>query len=256
MVWVNSGSENSYWMPEVIPEYTEEWQTGQMSKSYLKLDGNVTGHPGWYFGNRSYVSDEYLFYNEGWYTIIDDDRPEETDSEGNKYIIIESPSQEWEIFDTYKIRKKYKKYLHIKISQPEYEFGKIAQHSFNYNDTDMTATDVYDVSYLPSEQIQTDKNLFLEKIRLIRNYKLDKTDYYVVLSKEKNMSLTEDFLSYRQNLRDIPEQFTFENLSENDFNLVNKNYNILSMSMGSQYNTDIDIDTISFFPTLPTIILE
>lgn len=245
----------TYWMPDELPENTEDWQINQMRKSYLKPDGSLTGHPGWYFGNQAYASDEYFYYNEGWYTIIDN-RPEEIDENGNHYIIVETPSDEWEIFDTYKVKKIYKKYLHNVTNKPKYEFGKIISHSFNFDDENMIATDNYEVSVLNQEELELQKNEFLKKLRVIRNYILEKTDYLVIQSKEKNQELSHDFIFYRQSLRDLPQNFDFFILTEDDCNKVLDIFLALNSALNIvKENLEIEISDISFFPPKPIQIL-
>lgn len=242
-----------YWIPDELPEKTEDWQVNQMRKTYLKPDGSLTGHPGWYFANQAYASDEYLYHNEGWYTVIDDPQ-EETDEDGNHYIIVETPSAEWEVFDTYNIRKIYKKYLHNVSNKPQYEFGKIISHSFNFDDETMIATDVYVISSLSEEELEYQKNKFLNMIRKIRNYVLEKTDYLVILSKEKNQELTEDFISYRQTLRDLPQDFNFSTLVEEDYN---KTVSVFRVLTTPTVREELSADTlnISFFPQKPSQII-
>lgn len=250
MSWVTNLREDNkitYWVPDELPEKTEEWQTNQMKKSYLKPDGSLTGHPGWYFGNGSYASDEYFYHNEGWYTIVDN-RPEEIDENGNQYVIIETPSTDWEVFDTYKIRKVYKRYLHNKVNKPQYKFGQFVTHLFSFDDEKMIATDNYEVSILTQEELENQKNEFLNMIRKIRNYILEKTDYLVIQSKEKNQELSEDFISYRQALRDLPQGFNFSDLSEEDYIETSRMFRNFNFFPEQKKELNINDFNISFFP--------
>ena len=66
----------TYWMPEVLPEPTKEYQAIQKEKNYLTQEGVEKRHPEWtYAENIANVDDEYLFQNEGWKLIIDDKGP-------------------------------------------------------------------------------------------------------------------------------------------------------------------------------------
>jgi hypothetical protein len=66
----------TYWMPEVLPEPTKEYQATQKEKKYLTQEGVEKRHPEWtYAENVANVDDEYLFQNEGWKLIIDDKGP-------------------------------------------------------------------------------------------------------------------------------------------------------------------------------------
>ena len=55
---VQYSEPRTYWIPDVLPESTQEWNSQQSSKTYLKQDGSVISHPGWYFGNTAFASDE------------------------------------------------------------------------------------------------------------------------------------------------------------------------------------------------------
>jgi len=211
MPWKSEDESKKYWVPDVEPEKTEEWQFTQMGKSYLKPDGSRTGHPGWYFGNGAYASDEYFYYNYKWYTIVDDSRP---DLENGKYIIFESPESEWEVFDTYKIRKTYKKYLHNKVEKPAFQFGQVVVHSYDYDEVNMTVSDNYSVS-IPTD-LEFEKNQFLNEVRTVRDFILKETDYIIPISIERGESLSQEFINYRQSLRDLPQQFDFNSLTEDD----------------------------------------
>lgn len=238
---------DKYWIPEVEPEKTEEWQSIQLGKVYLKSDGSTTEHPKWYFGSGAYASDEYFYHNYQWLTIIDDSKP---DSENGKYIIVELPISEWETFDTYKIRKTYKKYLYTKAERPEFQFGKTIQHSYNYDEANMTASDTYSISTLTDERLESEKNRFIDKVRMIRNYILEKTDYIVSISKEKNQQLSEDFINYRQSLRDLPIELDLNTLTETDYNKTISTHLKLNDFRGYKTLKIEDIN-ISFLPQKP-----
>lgn len=246
----------TYWIPDVLPEPTQEWNSQQSNKTYLKPDGSVISHPGWYFGNTAYASDEYLYYNEGWFTVVDE-RPEETDDDGNTYIIIDKPTSEWEIFDEYKVKKGYKKYLYLKKEKPTYKFGINIGHHYDFNDEDMIATDSYIENILNDDDLKELSNDIMFKIRKIRNYILKQTDYLIIISKEKNTSLSEEFTNYRQILRDIPEKIDLNSLIESDIEQINETVIKLNFPL-IQTKEEIDIDKIkiSFFPIKPENILE
>jgi len=215
MPWTEETKTETYWVPEVEPENTDEWQTEQMRKSYLKPDGSRTGHPGWYFGNGAYASDEYFYHNYGWYTIVEG---EKLDWEDGKYIVVETPESEWEKFDTYKIRPSYKRYLYNKVDRPAFQFGQTVEHSYSYDEEAMTASDVYSVSTLYDKELESSKNEFLARLRVIRDHILTKTDYITTISVEKNLELSQEFIDYRQALRDLPQEFDFDTLTEDDYN--------------------------------------
>ena len=98
-------------------------------------------------------------------------------------------------------------------------------------------------------------------IRKIRNYILEKTDYLVIQSKEKNQELTQDFISYREDLRNLPQDFNFFNLTEEDYNntlttveRVNQNSKFLLIGQ-KPVESLIDTSSISFFPLKPIQII-
>lgn len=238
---------DKYWIPEVEPEKTEEWQSTQLEKVYLAPDGSTNMHPKWYFGNGAYASDEYFYHNNEWLTIVDDSKP---DSENEKYIIVELPISEWEIFDTYKIRTTYKKYLYTKVEKPEFQFGKTIKHSYDYDEVNMTVCDTYSVHTLTDEELESEKNIFLNRIRIIRNHILERTDYLVTIAKEKNQELTEEFINYRQSLRDLPFELDLNTLTEDDYNKTISIHLKLTDFRGYKNLKIEDVD-ISFLPQKP-----
>lgn len=251
MPWTEETKKENYWIPEVEPEKTDEWQTTQMSKSYLKPDGSITGHPGWYFGNGAYASDEYFYHNYGWYTIIEGDQ---LDSENGKYVIVESSQTEWEKFDTYKIRKSYKKYLHNKLDKPAFEFGQTVEHSYVYDEEKMIVSDSYSFSNLTGEKLESAKNEFLRQLRNVRNFILKETDYITTISVEGNLELSQEFIDYRQALRDLPQQFDFDTLTEDDYNKILSFGNRISFlnQLGEDVLLSVNDINISCFPQKPT----
>lgn len=245
MPWTEETKTENYWIPEVEPEKTEEWQTEQMRKSYLKPDGSRTGHPGWYFGNGAYASDEYFYHNYGWYTIVEGDQ---LDWEDGKYIVKETPSDEWEKFDTYKIRTSYKRYLHNKVEKPAFQFGQTIEHSYDYDEASMTVSDAYTISNLTGEALESEKVEFLRKLRNVRDFVLKETDYITAISVERNLQLSQEFIDYRQALRDLPQQFDFDVLTEDDYNRVLAiGFDLRSLSE----NVSLEDINISFFPQRP-----
>lgn len=243
MPWTEETKTENYWIPEVEPEKTEEWQTTQMGKSYLKPDGSRTGHPGWYFGNGAYASDEYFYHNYEWYTVVEGDQ---LDSEDGKYIVKETPSTEWETFDTYKVRTSYKRYLYNKVEKPAYQFGQIVEHSYDYDEAAMTVSDAYTVSNLTGEELEFAKNEFLRQLRNVRDLILRKTDYITTVSIERNLELSQEFVDYRQALRDLPQQFNFDALTEDDRDKTS----YINSTIGTRNILLEEID-MSFLPQRP-----
>jgi hypothetical protein len=256
MSWVTN-KDQFYWIPDPLPEPTEEWRIQQSRKVYLKPDGSIVSHPGWYFANNAYANDEYFYHNENWLTIVDE-RPSEIDEQGNSYIIKETPVDEWEIFDQYKIKKLYKKYLHIKNTKPEFRFGVNIFHDYYYNDEDMTATDVYNEYVLSEDELTNLTYDLMVKIRTIRKKVLIETDHFVIISKEKNISLTQDFINYRQQLRDLPETLNLNLITENDVTRIDELYGSMIDVFDKLDRNELNLNNlnISFFPNKPDVILD
>lgn len=232
MGWINkklpvdgSYKEVNYWLPNPLPEPTEQWKQTQLKKSYLKSDGTVTGHPGWFYGNRALASDEYFYYNYGWYTVVEDYSLTDVDDVGNRYINILNSYEEWEKFDTYKVKKTYKKYLYIVKDKPEFKYNMNVSHHLEYDDENMTVTDVYIETEIGDLAIRQKEEEILSKLRKIRDCLLNVTDYFVIISKEKNLDLTKEFLDYRQHLRDCPGKLDISLFDLSDYGNVDYVYN-------------------------------
>jgi hypothetical protein len=174
MPWTTE-NDKEYWMPEVLPEPTEEYQQEQSEKVYLTQEGKVRRHPGWtYAENIAYVDDEYLFQNHGWRIIIDDGGIEISDDDLKNQT--KNEIEDWEEVDEKTLR-------------------------VTYTLTDFTAEEV--AEYEEQKWI---------KLRNNRNRLLQETDWVLAKAYEQNLVLSIEFTSYRQELRDFPE--TIENILE------------------------------------------
>jgi len=174
MPWTTE-NDKEYWMPEVLPEPTEEYQQEQTEKVYLTHEGKVRRHPGWtYAENIAYVDDEYLFQNHGWRIIIDDGGIEISDDDLKNQT--KNEIEDWEEVDEKTLR-------------------------VTYTLTDFTAEEV--AEYEEQKWI---------KLRDKRNGLLQETDWVLAKAYEQNLVLSIEFTSYRQELRDFPE--TIENILE------------------------------------------
>jgi hypothetical protein len=174
MPWITE-NDKEYWMPEVLPEPTEEYQQEQSEKVYLTQEGKVRRHPGWtYAENIAYVDDEYLFQNHGWRIIIDDGGIEISDDDLKNQT--KNEIEDWEEVDEKTLR-------------------------VTYTLTDFTAEEV--AEYEEQKWI---------KLRDKRNGLLQETDWVLAKAYEQNLVLSIEFTSYRQELRDFPE--TIENILE------------------------------------------
>lgn len=169
MPWITE-NDNTYWMPEVLPEPTVEHQEAQSNKRYLTHEGKERQHPGWtYAENVAYVDDEYLFQNEGWKVIVDE-RPEI--AEDDLQHVIRNSSEDWEEFD--------EKTLKV-----------------TYTITDFT-----------QEEIDAYAEQKWQRLRGKRDNLLRETDWIIVRANEENLNVSSQIISYRNQLRDFPEMIT------------------------------------------------
>lgn len=180
MPWITEKG-TTYWMPEVLPEPTEEYQQEQSQKLYLTYEGKEKTHPGWtYAENIAYVDDEYLFQNEKWKVIVDKlPTINENDLKHKKRNLPEY----WEEIDERKIK-------------------------VTYEIIDFTEDEV-------NEYIEKKWKI----LRHRRDLLLQKTDWIVVRANEENLIVSAEIKFYRQQLRDFPEtignilEFNIENNS-------------------------------------------
>lgn len=248
--------ETVYWEPDIFPEPTEVWEKTQLSKSYLKKDGGVVPHPGWFYGNKALACDDYFYNNYGWLLIVDDRKLEDTDDLGNKYIIVENPTKEWEKFDSNKVRKTYKRYLYLQNKKPDWKYNIQIEHKLEYDEDELTVTDVYIEKEIEEFIIRQMEINFLDKIRIIRNYLLEQTDYLVLVAKEKNTNLSNEFLEYRQTLRDLPTFFDITLLGQGYEEKINSICSYLDSKPSiNRFNSTFNLDFLSI-PKFPTIIFE
>jgi len=181
MPWVTK-KDTTYWMPVVVPEKTEEWQQSQEVKIYFTHEQGERSHPKWtYASNGAYVDDEYLFYNEGWKLIIDDGGIEITRDDLKKKL--RNSPEDWEEID--------KKTLKV-----------------TYSLIDFT-----------TEEIEFYKQEKWYRLRKIRGSLLNETDWIIVRASEENLTVSQEVITYRQNLRNFPDiisdilEFDLDNLT-------------------------------------------
>lgn len=97
---------NTYWIPEVFPTPTKEYQATQAEKRYLTEEGIERMHPGWtYAENVANVDDEYLFQNEGWKVVIGEAPVEPVPFYKNHYI--KNAPEEWNEIDERTVEATY-----------------------------------------------------------------------------------------------------------------------------------------------------
>jgi hypothetical protein len=210
MGWITEDNK-TYWVPDELPNLTDEWNTQQENKIYLTKKGEIKNHPKWFFGNGALVDDDYLYYNEEWKLIIDNP-PEELDG----YRVIQCPQEEWtELEKT--IQKTYKVYELVSVQKPTETFETEISLDYTYDDVSLTATETWTVRNLNQEELISKEDRYFERLRTERNQMLSSTDYIVSRAFEQGLVLTEDFKNYRQELRDLPQSV---NIREVDFETV------------------------------------
>jgi len=169
----------TYWMPEVLPVPTKEYQATQKEKNYLTQEGVEKRHPEWtYAENVANVDDEYLFQNEGWKLIIDDEGP----------VILDTDLK-------HKTRNEI-------VDWEEQEGGKTIKVTYTLVD-------------FTEEEISEYTERKWGRLRIMRDNRLQATDWVIVRAMEENLVVSDEVKSYRQALRDFPE--TIENILEFNF---------------------------------------
>lgn len=177
MPWI-SENNNEYWMPDVLPEPTEEHQELQSNKRYLTQAGKERLHPGWTYAETiAYVDDEYLFQNEGWKVIIDESPSISEDD--LKHASRNNPDT-WEQLDEKTVKVTY---TIIDFTQDEVD------------------------QYLEKKW---------NNVRTRRDELLSKTDWIITRAYEENLIVSQEVTLYRQQLRDFPQ--TIANILEFNIN--------------------------------------
>lgn len=210
MGWITEG-DKTYWLPDQLPEATEEWKSQQEIKKYLTPKGEIKDHPKWFYGNEAFVDDDYLFYNEQWKLILDNP-PVEQDG----YRVVNCPQEEW-THEEKIVTRTYKVYKIASKTKPIETFETEVTLDYTYNDTKLTATETWSVRNLTSEEIANKEDNYFERLRRERNKLLADTDYLITKAFEQGLTLTEEFKNYRQELRDLPQTV---NIREVNFDTI------------------------------------
>jgi hypothetical protein len=206
MSWITQG-ENSYWLPDVLPDLHVEYQELQKEKVYLLPDNSKRVHPRWIYENGAYVEDDYLFYNEGWKLITNFfDRP----ISDYEFHYIENDIEDWEESEDGKsVTITWKKYTVTEpdLGDEDYIILKemLLSEDWIFDDTNMTVERQYKVTRYTEEELNNKK---WTSLRDKRNDLLQKTDWIVIYSLENNVNISQGVTNYRQQLRDLPETIT------------------------------------------------
>jgi hypothetical protein len=265
MPWITE-NENTYWMPDVLPELTPEHQKAQSNKKYLTQEGVEKSHPEWtYSENVAYVDDEYLFQNEGWKLIIDE-KPVEPILYHKNHYIKNSP-EEWNEIDERTVEATYtlsgwipevfpeatkeyqqiqseKRYLTpdgevkwnpqwkyaatgayvddeylfqndgwqllVNISQepPFVQLKKSVKNEiedWEEQEGGKTIKVTYTLVDFTEEEVAEYTEQKWERLRIMRDNRLQATDWVIVRAMEENLVVSTEVTAYRQALRDFPE---------------------------------------------------
>ncbi len=172
----------TYWMPEVLPVPTKEYQATQKEKKYLTQEGVEKSHPEWtYSENVANGDDEYLFQNEGWKLIIDEEP-----------VILDTDLK-------HKTRNEIEDW-------EEQEGGKTIKVTYTLVD-------------FTEEEVAEYTEQKWKRLREIRDSCLRQTDWVIVRAMEENLVVSTEVTAYRQALRDFPE--TIVNILEFSLELEN-----------------------------------
>jgi hypothetical protein len=210
MGWITEG-DKTYWLPDELPQPTEEWKSQQERKQYVTPDGEIKSHPKWFYGNEALVDDDYLFYNEQWKLLVDT-LPEEVEG----YKVVQYPQEEW-TQEEKTVTKTYKIYTIVSKVKPTETFESEVSLDYTYDSAKLTATETWTVRNLTEEELTTKENNYFERLRRERNQKLADTDYVITKAVEQGLVLTEEFKDYRQELRNLPQTV---NIREVNFETV------------------------------------
>lgn len=256
MGWINerlpNGEETTYWLPDTLPEPTEEWNNSQSRKYYLKEDGNIIPHPNWYFNNTALVSDEYLYRNNNWITILEHESASNFIDLLDSIEFILNPRDQWESINEYTIKKTYKTYsIYHKPSQPiEESYKTKIVETVTYDEEKKLKILGHDVVELSEEEILERENIMIKSIRKYRDVLLKKTDFYVTIALEKKLELSENFIVYRQYLRDFVQNIDLEILSGSEISALQIANNQSTFLLETKSIEEIQ-NCFSFFPNLP-----
>jgi len=203
----SSGIENKYWIADILPQPTIEWNTLQAKKSYILPDGTVRKFPGWYYDNGSHVDDDYLFYNEGWKLLLDN----EPQLGLGKQVQIElKPQEDWDYSEEKIVKKTYWERLIIDIP-PDHDprtHKVVSDPDHFWEKTDISVTRTYQIVEKTEEEKKFDENKMWWELRDTRNKKLTETDWIFIRAQEQKLEVNPDVLKYRQDLRDLPSTVT------------------------------------------------
>lgn len=197
----------TYWMPDILPEPTEEYTNNQSKKMYLTPEGEERMHPGWtYAQNGALVDDDYLFYNEGWILVVNNVPEESPDYK----LIVNNNHNDWVLSSDKKtITIPFKRYRIVDTNKPVPTFYQeielLPEEDWTIDENELTISKKWTIVDLNSEEIEEKKNLRFEELRLHRNMKLQESDYAVVKCLEYGNPIPEAIKDYRQQLRDIPQ---------------------------------------------------
>lgn len=201
--------EKTYWMPEVLPSPTEEYNESQRTKSYLTPDGEEKRHPGWTYENQALVDDDYLLKNEGYRRLIDN-YPSEVDDAN--HIIERTDLSQW-IGTSTTVTVKYDVFQIREASYPSVlAFDKTCEDNdvseWTVDRVNMVMTKTYTVVDLTPEELAIKKESTWAAVREHRNRRLQESDVILLKGLEDGRTISEEVKTYRQALRDFPSTIT------------------------------------------------
>ena len=108
---------------------------------------------------------------------------------------------------TYEINKPQTNWVTYTIDSVAYE---LSPEIVNGDEQCLSETDALERATERKNWIKNKTTRQLEKIRKLRNIKLQETDWKVTSAKEQGTNLSTSFKNWRQGLRDIPTTYTTE----------------------------------------------
>lgn len=195
--------KKEYWMPDNFPYPTLEWNISQQIKNYLLPNETVRKFPGWYYDNGAHVDDDYLFYNEGWKLLLDN----EPQLGVNREVQVEiKPQKEWDYSEEKVVKKTYWEREIFDIKQDHnpktQKLVPVPDHFWEKNNN--AVFKIYEIVEKKQNEIEFDEKKMWWELRDIRNKKLSETDYIFIRSIEENFKINPEVIKYRQELRDLP----------------------------------------------------
>ena len=212
----DSKTGNTYWMPDILPEFSEEYNKIQKNKTYYTPEGEIKQHPQWFYDNQALVCDEYLFQNEGWKFCIDNFTSVKKTLSKNQILLL-NPESEWNIEEK-QVTPSFQVYNVSYELKPNVSFNQNLtpkqQSEWELDKDNSIAKVTWEITDLSEQSVEIKKRDLWLEIRKNISELLKESDVIVTRSYEKSIPVHNDIISYRQKLRDFTS--TIENIEDFD----------------------------------------